>query len=112
MRAAELLRFYNAPRGARLARSSSLWRDFVAVTGRRPPTKGFKASWAFSGCLLRARVVTVHQRVEGRERVSMADCERYSKIDALLGLLQGAPPVCCAEVAAPAHEKHPRTCWS
>jgi hypothetical protein len=88
----ELLRFYNTPRGARLARSSSLWRDFVAVTGRRPPTKGFKPSWAFSNCLLRARVVTVHQRPEGRERISMADCERYSKIDALLGLLQGAPP--------------------
>ncbi len=28
-----LLRFYNRPRGPRLARSSSLWRDFLRLTG-------------------------------------------------------------------------------
>lgn len=37
-----LPRFYNKPASGRLARSSSLWGDFVAITGLRPPWKGFR----------------------------------------------------------------------
>ena len=87
-----LIRFYNEKRGTRLARSSSLWRDYVSLTNRRPPSTGFKPSWMLSGCEVRARVVTVHERVENGRRVPMAECERYSKIDALLEITAGSPP--------------------
>ena len=86
------IRFYNEKRGTRLSRSSSLWRDFVRLTGRRPPSAGFKPVSLLSGCEVRARVVTVHERVENGKRVEMAECETYSKIDALLAITAGTPP--------------------
>jgi len=87
-----LLRFYNESRGSRLARTSSLYRDFVAVTGRRPPAKAFRPSWAFSDCMLRARVVTVRERVDKGARIPMAEWETYSKIDTLVALVSGESP--------------------
>lgn len=88
-----LLRFYNVQKGSRLARSSSLYGDFVAVVGRRPPSTTFKLSWAFSGAVVRARVVTVKDRPgPGGKRVPMPDFEHYSKIDALTGFESGSTP--------------------
>lgn len=89
----ELIRFYNVPRGGYLARSSGLYRDFLAVLGRRPPSDGFPPSWAFGECVLAARVVTVADRPgPGGKRVPMDESERYSKIDALVSLVSGSSP--------------------
>jgi hypothetical protein len=88
-----LIRFYNVPSGSRLPRSSSLWRDFLAVTGTRPPSRPFDLSWAFSECVLRAQVVTVDSRPANGARVPMLEAERYSKVDALLALESHSPPV-------------------
>jgi hypothetical protein len=96
-----LLRYYNMPRGARLARSGSLWRDFLSVNGRRPPSKPFDLSWAFSECVVVARVVTVNSRVENGARVPMLEAEWYSKIDALVGLESGRPPALRGHVFRP-----------
>jgi hypothetical protein len=87
-----LIRFYNEKRGSRLARTSSLWRDYVRLTHRRPPSAGFKPSWLVSGCEVLVRVVTVHEHVENGVRVPMEACERYSKIDLLLSITAGSPP--------------------
>jgi len=88
-----LIRYYNAPRGPRLPRSSSLYRDFLEVTGRRPPSRPFSLSWAFGDCEILARVKTVKDRPARGGRIPMKPVEFYSKVDALLRIVSGRPPV-------------------
>lgn len=89
----ELIRFYNVPRRRYLARSSGLYRDFLAVLGRRPPSGGFAPSWAFAECVLSAHVATVCDRPgPGGKRTPMAESEHYSKVDSLVSLVSGCSP--------------------
>jgi len=105
----ELYRFWNAPTGAYLSRRSSLWLDFLAVTGRRPPSQPFDPSWAFSGCWVRAQVVTVTSRVENGQRVPMLEPERYSKVERLVSLVSGKSPALRGEGMKPLNWKKPKT---
>jgi hypothetical protein len=82
-----LARFYNLPRrGGRPGRSSSLFLDFARIAGRRPPGL-LRPPQFLAGCVFSARVVTVEPR-EG-----LPETLRYSRIDALLRVEAGAPPI-------------------
>lgn len=86
-------RFYNPPRG-RLARSSNLWRDFVALTGKRPPSNGFGPAWLLKDCRVVARVAMVKDRPGPKgKRVPMAECEWYSRVESFVRIESGQPPV-------------------
>jgi hypothetical protein len=87
-----VLRFWNVPSSAYLPRTSSLFRDYLAVFGKRPPMRPFDPTWAFGGCRVLGVVRTVDMRVEKGERVPMADAEKYSKIERLVAFVSGRSP--------------------
>jgi hypothetical protein len=90
---AKLIRYVNLPhwwsgKGAskgRLARSSSLYADFVAITQKLPPNRKFDLAKLYRQSLLRVAVVTVTDRPGKGKRTPMAEVERYSKIERILG---------------------------
>ena len=102
-----LLRFYNMPPGKRrLARSSNLWRDYLQLTCRRPPSRGCRPSELLAGCEVLAEVVTVTERAISKQereelkrqgakkippRVPIPPAARYSKVDRLLAITAGTP---------------------
>jgi hypothetical protein len=103
-----LLRFYNIPaRGRFLARSSNLSRDFIALTKRRPPSKGFRPSDLLRGVQVEARVVTVSDRAptsveresfrsSGQKvpsHLELPAATHYSKVAALESLVAGWPRI-------------------
>jgi hypothetical protein len=83
-----LLRVWPAPK-ARVARSSNIGLDYMAVVGRRPPARGLKPHVFLSDCVVRVKVVTV--KTNSRREKLPKECW-YSKIDAITGLLEGTPP--------------------
>ncbi len=86
-----VLRFYNIPKGARLARSSNLAIDFINLTGLRPPAT-LTPDWFLKGCEVLGKVVTVRERVDGRRRIQRPETLHYSKVDELLKITAGSPP--------------------
>ena len=103
-----LLRFYTAPRkGAHLARSSSLSHDFIAMTGLRPPSKGFDPAELLEGIQVGAHVVTVKDRPPNKRdierfrlakkkvppRIEIPPAARYSKIDSIDRIVTGSPRI-------------------
>ena len=103
-----LLRFYTAPRkGAPLARSSSLSQDFIAMTGLRPPSKGFRPAELLEGVQVGAHVVTIKDRPPNKRdierlrrekkklpaRIEIPPAARYSKIDSIDRIVTGSPRI-------------------
>jgi hypothetical protein len=86
-----VLRFWNIPKG-RVARTSNLFRDYVAVTNRRPPMQGIKPDKFLKGCIVEVEVVTVEHRNEGRQRIKFPESCHYSKINRILRRTAGTPP--------------------
>lgn len=78
-----LLRFYAVPRG-RLARSSNLFRDYMAVKKRLPPAKGLRPDSFLLNREFVVRVVTVKTGMDGKRRVSTPEACRYSRIDGIV----------------------------
>lgn len=99
-----ILRFYNIPRGGRLARSSSLAIDFVNLTGLRP-TASLTPDRFLKGCEVLGRVVTVRDRVDGRRRIQLPEAVHYSKVAELLKITAGSPP--CLHGRAPEGRRSP-----
>ena len=89
-----LLRFVNVPKqwlGKRthqkarsLARTSTLWLDYVAITERVPPARVFGPAALYKDSLLRAKVVTVKEQNVNGKRIKMPECAWYSKIETII----------------------------
>lgn len=91
----ELRRYWNPPKGPRLARNSSLFLDYVAVTGSRPPTKGIAPANFLRDCRVGVYVTTVDRRPgrKGEKKwVKNPEALWYSKIEYIDRLTLGAPP--------------------
>ena len=87
-----LVRFWNEPRGNFLPRSHNLYRDFVTLIGRRPPSSGLKPEDFLKGCEILVQVVTVKKGSDGRRmRIQPEDCW-YSKIERPIRITAGCPP--------------------
>ena len=86
-----ILRFYNQPAGGRLARSSSLAMDFMALTGLRPPAN-LSPDYFLKGCEVLGRVVSVTERVDGARRIQRPEELHYSKVAELLKITACSPP--------------------
>lgn len=84
----ELVRHYNKPAG-RLARTHELCRDFVALTGRMPPTKGFRLGSLLMERLIIGDVTTVNSVIERGKREPTPAELHYSKIARLIGYVVG-----------------------
>ena len=87
----EIMRFYNVPKGPFLPRSHNLYRDYVAVFRRRPPSSGVTPK-AFKGCVFLVETATVKHQIQGRRRIELPEDCWYSKIDRLIRLIAGSPP--------------------
>lgn len=87
-----ILRFWNEPRSRVLPRTHNLWKDYHAVTGRRPPSTGLKPVDFLAGCEVLALVATVDSQSQGRRKVALPKDCHYSKIDAFVGISAGCPP--------------------
>lgn len=103
-----LLRFYTAPRQKSfLSRSSNLAQDFIAMTGLRPPSKGFRPSELLHGVRVGAYVVTVNDRPPNKRdvdrfrrenqklptRIKTPPAARYSRIDSIDRIIAGSPRI-------------------
>ncbi len=103
-----VLRFYSKPRkGAHLARSSSLSQDYMAMTGLRPPSKGFRPSELLRGVQVDAHVVTVKDRPPTKRdierlrsqkkailpRIEIPPAARYSRVDSIHRIIAGSPRI-------------------
>jgi hypothetical protein len=94
---AKLIRYVNLPhwwsgkgsKRGRIARSSSLHADFVAITQRLPPNMKFDLAKLYRQSLLRVAVVAVTDRPGKGKRTPMAEVERHSKIERILGQAAG-----------------------
>jgi hypothetical protein len=87
-----ILRFWNEPHGPFLARTHNLFDDYVAVIGKRPPSRGLKPSDFLKGAVVLVETTTVKgQRQRGRRIERPEDCW-YSKIDRIIRLTDGCPP--------------------
>jgi hypothetical protein len=87
-----LIRFYNVPRGAFLARTHNLWIDYQTLIGGRPPPQGLTPEAFLKGCEILVKTKTVKHRVEGRKRIELPEDCWYSKIDRLIRITAGSPP--------------------
>lgn len=87
-----LVRFWNEPRGKFLPRTHNLYKDFVALIRRRPPSSGLKPEDFLKGCEVLVETSTV-KRASGRRgmEIQPEDCW-YSKIDRLIRITAGCPP--------------------
>ncbi len=81
----ELIRYYNQSKKPHLPRTHNLFLDHVSLHGTRPPQKLTPAK-LFSGCAVRARVVTVRDKRTGRKVEQQPECLHYSKIDGFIKL--------------------------
>ena len=104
-----ILRFYNEQRGPYLARSSALWRDFLTLTGRRPPSAGFRPSALFRDCQILARVATLSEQVIAGKREKLPEAAHYSKIEGFVRIEAGRPPALTGSMQGQRRKKRTRT---
>ena len=83
-----LTRFYNVPKGPRLARSHSLYRDYARLYGKRPP-KRIRPDQFLAGRELKAHVVKVARIQSGGSWQETPADLQYSKIDELMEITMG-----------------------
>ena len=87
-----ILRFYNVPKRPWLPRTHNLWLDYEALIGPRPPS-GLRPVDFLKGCEVLAEVVVVKHQRRGKKRVELHSDAWYSKIDRLIRITAGSPPV-------------------
>jgi hypothetical protein len=103
-----VLRFYSLPRkGKFLARTSSLSQDFMAMTGLRPPSRGFRPSELLRGVLVGARLVAAKDRPPNKRdkerlrwekkkvplRIEVPEAQRYSRVTSINKIIAGSPRI-------------------
>jgi hypothetical protein len=88
-----VLRYYNAPKRPWLPRSSSLALDFEAISGGLRPPANLRPDMFLKGCEVLAEVATVRHRIQGSRRVEIPETRRYSKVDRIIRLTAGSPPI-------------------
>ena len=88
----QITRFWNEPRGRFLPRTHNLYKDFVALIGKRPPLRGLKPEDFLKGCEVLVEVTTVKNTNDGRRMVIQPEDCWYSKIARLILTTAGVPP--------------------